>query len=127
VVSLTRKSILVVEDDEPLRNLMESLLLIEGFEVRSAVDGPQALRLIDEQTPDLIVLDLMLPWMNGIEVLTTLRQQPHLLSVPVLVTTGTATSTFDLRSFNPVRVMRKPLDVDTIVSTIRSLLERAEP
>ena len=125
-MSLTRKSILVVEDDEPLRNLMESLLLMEGFEVRSAVDGPQALRLIDEQTPDLIVLDLMLPWMNGIEVLTALRQQPHLLTVPVLVTTGTATSSFDLRSFNPVRVMRKPLDVDTIVPTIRGLLERAE-
>jgi len=115
-----------VEDDEPLRNLIESLLLMEGFEVRSAVDGPQALRLIDEQTPDLIVLDLMLPWMNGIEVLTTLRQQPHLLTVPVLVTTGTATTPFDLRSFNPVRVMRKPLDVDTIVPTVRRLLERAE-
>ena len=125
-MSLTRQIILVVEDDEPLRNLMESLLLMEGFDVRGAVDGPQALRLIAEQTPDLIVLDLMLPWMNGIEVLTTLRQQPHLLTVPVLVTTGTATTPFDLRSFNPVRVMRKPLDVDTIVPTVRGLLERAE-
>src|SRR4051794_41299702 len=87
---------------------MESLLLMEGFEVRSAVDGPQALRLIAEETPDLIVLDLMLPWMNGIEVLTTVRQQPHLLTVPVLVTTGTATTPFDLRSFNPVRVIESP-------------------
>src|SRR5438045_3420576 len=55
VVSVARKSILVVEDDEPLRTLMETLFLNEGFEVRSAGHGIHALRLVNEQAPDLIV------------------------------------------------------------------------
>jgi DNA-binding response OmpR family regulator len=73
--------------------------------------------------PDLIVLDLMLPWVNGIEVLSTVRQQPHLVSVPVLVTTGTATSAFDLRYFGHLYVRRKPLDMDVLVATLRKLME----
>lgn len=124
-MSLTRKSILVVEDDDPLRNMLESLFLMEGFEVRTASDGTQALRLVNERTPDLIVLDLMLPWVSGIEVLATVRQHPYLLNIPVLVTTGTATSAFDLRSFAPLHVMHKPLDVETIVPIVRKLLERS--
>lgn len=125
IVSLTRKSILVVEDDESLRNMIESLFLMEGFDVRSASDGTQALRLVSEYTPDLIVLDLMLPWVNGIEVLATVRQNPHLVNTPVLVTTGTATGAFDLRSFAPLHVMHKPLDVEAIVPVVRKLLEQS--
>ena len=124
-MSLTRKSILVVEDDDALRNMIESLFLMEGFDVRSAADGTQALRLVSEYTPDLIVLDLMLPWVNGIEVLATVRQYSHLLNTPVLVTTGTATGAFDLRSFAPLHVMHKPLDVEAIVPVVRKLLEHS--
>jgi CheY-like chemotaxis protein len=72
----------------------------------------------------VIVLDLMLPWVNGLEVLATLRQQLHLANVPVLVTTGTATSAFDLRSFAPVHAMHKPLDVPTLVAVAHKLLNR---
>jgi DNA-binding response OmpR family regulator len=76
-----------------------------------------------EESPDIIVLDLMLPWVNGIEVLATVRQQPRLVGVPVLVTTGTATSAFDLRTFGPLHVMHKPLDVHNLVAVARKLLE----
>jgi DNA-binding response OmpR family regulator len=126
VVSLTRKAILVVEDDDALRNMLESLFLLEGFNVRGATDGTQALRLVNEHPPDLIVLDLMLPWVNGIEVLSTVRQHPHLSNVPVLVTTGTVTSALDLRSLGPVHVMHKPLDVEAIVPIVRKLLEHSD-
>jgi CheY-like chemotaxis protein len=88
-VSLTRASVLVVEDDHQLRLLLERLFLAEGFDVRGASEGAEALRLVQEQRPDVIVLDLILPWVNGIEVLAAVRQQPHLISIPVLVTTGT--------------------------------------
>ena len=125
-VSLTRKSILVVEDDDALRNMMETLFLMEGFDVRRASDGAEALRLVEEHTPDLIVLDLMLPWVNGIEVLAAVRRHRRLADVPVLITTGTATSAFDLRSFSPLHVMHKPLDVDAVVPIVRKLLESSQ-
>jgi len=122
-VSLTSAHILVVEDDSALREMLVSLFTAEGFSARGASDGEEALRLLGEGTPHLIVLDLMLPWVNGLEVLATVRQQPHLLNVPVLVITGTATSAFDLRGFGLLRVMRKPLDIDAVIPAIRTLLD----
>jgi CheY-like chemotaxis protein len=123
VVPLTATHILVVEDDSDLRGMLVNLFTSEGFSAHGASDGEEALRLISEGAPHLIVLDLILPWINGIEVLATVRQQPHLLSVPVLVITGTATSAFDLRGFGPLRVMRKPLDVDALIPAVRTLLD----
>jgi CheY-like chemotaxis protein len=121
-MSLTGKSALVIEDDADLRRLVELVLVQEGLHVRGASEGTEALRLIEEASPDLIVLDLMLPWVNGIEVLARLRQELHLANVPVIVTTGTATSAFDLRSFAPVHVMHKPLDLPTLVAVAHKLL-----
>jgi CheY-like chemotaxis protein len=97
LVPLTGRRVLVVEDDDALRRMLEQRFSSEGCVVRSASEGQEALRLLDADTPDLIVLDLMLPWINGIEVLGRVRQQPRLVNVPVLVTTGTATTPFDLR------------------------------
>jgi CheY-like chemotaxis protein len=123
-VSLTSKTVLIVEDDAAARIMLETLFLAEGdFHVRTASEGGEALRSVAEATPDLIVLDLMLPWVNGLEVLSTLRQQPELPRIPVLVTTGTATTPFDLRGLGPLRVMRKPLDLDAVVPTARKLLD----
>jgi DNA-binding response OmpR family regulator len=122
-VPLTATDILVVEDDSALREMLVRLFTSEGFSAREASDGKEALRLVNESTPHLIVLDLMLPFVNGIEVLATVRHQPHLLHVPVLVITGTATSAFDLRGFGLLRVMRKPLDVDAVIPAVRTLLD----
>jgi DNA-binding response OmpR family regulator len=66
--------ILVVEDDSALREMLVSLFTSEGFSARGASDGEEALRLVSEGPPHLIVLDLMLPWVNGLEVLATVRQ-----------------------------------------------------
>jgi DNA-binding response OmpR family regulator len=114
--------VLIVEDDAALRGLLERVLVAEGCAVRTASEGPEALRLVREEPPHLIVLDLMLPWINGIEVLATVRQQPTLSEVPVLVTTGTATTAFDLRSFGRVRVLHKPVAVDAFITAVRTML-----
>jgi DNA-binding response OmpR family regulator len=114
-----------VEDNDDWRELLEIVFTREGFHVRAAAEGGEALRLVSEESPDLIVLDLMLPWVNGIEVLARVRQQPHLAAIPVIVTTATATSAFDLRSFAPVHVMHKPVNVDNLAAFVRKLLETA--
>ena len=114
--------LLVVEDDDATRKMVEDVLTSAGYDVVSASHGAEALRLLNRDVPDVIVLDLMLPWINGIEVLSTIRQQPQLSRVPVLVITGTVTSTFDLRAFHPLSVMRKPLEPDALVSAVEELL-----
>lgn len=123
MVSLNGSSVLIVEDDDGLRELVERIFIEEGFHVRVASEGAEALRLVHETLPDLIVLDLMLPLVNGIEVLAMVRHQPHLANVPVVVITGTATSAFDLRSFAPVHVIHKPLDVHHLAAIARKLLK----
>ena len=95
-----------------------------GFEVRTVSNGAEALRQLRDEVPDLVVLDLMLPWVNGVEVLATLREQPDLTKLPVLVTTATATQESDLRPFQPLTILRKPIDLDTIVPAIELLLTR---
>ncbi len=121
---LARALILVVEDHDDSRRLLEDLLMTAGFEVQTATNGAEALRYLRDQRPDAIVLDLMLPWVNGVEVLATIREQPDLARIPVLVTTATATSQNDLRAFQPIVVMRKPLALDTIVPAIENLLSK---
>ena len=119
---IARARILVVEDHDDSRYMVEDLLVAAGFEVHTATHGAEALRYLRGDVPDAIVLDLMLPWVNGVEVLATIRDQPDLARIPVLVTTATATSTSDLQAFYPIVVMRKPIALDTVVPAIESLL-----
>jgi DNA-binding response OmpR family regulator len=124
-MQLVGARVLVVEDDDALRGMLDDALTTAGFRVRVAAHGAEALRLLQHEIPNVIVLDLMLPWVNGIEVLATLRQQPHLVNVPVLVLTGTMTTAVDLRGFDPLLVMRKPVDVEALAPTIHTLLNRS--
>lgn len=84
--------VLIVDDDDSIRDLFTRALAGQGFVVRAVASGQEALQLIAHDLPRLIVLDLMMPGINGIEVLATIRQQPQTAAVPVLVTTATATS-----------------------------------
>ena len=79
------KKILIVEDDEFLRSLNAKRLEGEGFEVLVAVDGNEALTKLTETKPDLIFLDLLLPNVDGFEVLTKIKQDETTKNIPVIV------------------------------------------
>jgi DNA-binding response OmpR family regulator len=79
------KKILVVEDDRFLRELVKRKLIGENFEVGEAVDGEEALRKAKEEKPDLILLDLILPSIDGFEVLARIKEDPSLASIPVII------------------------------------------
>jgi DNA-binding response OmpR family regulator len=83
-----KKSILIVEDDQWIRSLLAELLSDEGYRVLEAACGNEGLRLIAEQSPDVVVLDLNLPRKSGLEVLRELRANPATAGVPVLVVSG---------------------------------------
>ncbi|HKW18399.1 MAG TPA: response regulator [Terriglobales bacterium] len=80
--------ILLIDDSRFLRMANERALTLAGYEVISAADGEEGLRLACEQKPDLVVLDLMLPKMPGLEVLRKLRSRPDTAAMPVVVISG---------------------------------------
>ena len=80
-----KKTILIVEDDKFLRELMNQKLLREGFNTEEAVDGEQGIQKIKEVKPDLVLLDLILPGIDGFEVLSKIKEEPSLSSIPVIV------------------------------------------
>lgn len=84
------KKILVIEDDELLRENLLEVLEIEGFDVISAPDGRQGLELTKEQLPDLVLCDLLMPELNGYEVLNALRQDSATAKIPLLFLTASA-------------------------------------
>jgi DNA-binding response OmpR family regulator len=79
------KKILIVEDDKFLRELISRKLQQQEFSVVEAVDGTEGLQKTKEEKPDLILLDLILPGLDGFEVLTRIKQDPHLSSIPVVI------------------------------------------
>jgi CheY-like chemotaxis protein len=121
------ETVLIVEDDDALRRLLEHVLVFEGFKVVTAAHGAEALRALDGFVPALVVLDLVMPWVNGIEVLATMRQIPRLRNIPVLVVTGSQTTDRDLAAYRPLVIMRKPLNIDAVAPAILQLLAKFSP
>lgn len=81
---------LVVDDSEVIRDLIAVNLQLEGFDVTTAADGEEALRLAAENVPDVITLDVMMPRLSGLDTLVRLRADPRTASVPVVMVTGRA-------------------------------------
>src|SRR5204863_7412858 len=82
---MTNHTILVVDDEEAIAEAVKARLVSEGFDVHTARDGPKAIELAREHHPDLVVLDLMLPGMDGLEVCKELQRDEW---VPVLMLTA---------------------------------------
>src|SRR5579862_5052301 len=83
-----RPTVLVVEDDTDIRELLRYNLEQESFMVEQAADGAEALRLIERRVPELLILDLMLPGMPGLELCRKLRNMPATSSLPILILTA---------------------------------------
>ena len=83
-----KKKILLVEDDETLLNVYKSRFELEGFEVAEVSDGEQALAKVMEFKPDLILLDAMMPKINGFDVLDIIRNTPETTSIKVIMLTA---------------------------------------
>jgi PAS domain S-box-containing protein len=82
------RRVLVVDDDPDVRNIMTELLEAENLEVQTAENGAEGLRIVDNDAPDVVLLDLMMPVMDGMEFLRQLRSNPYHLGLPVIVVTS---------------------------------------
>jgi two-component system phosphate regulon response regulator PhoB len=91
--------VLLVEDEDQLRRVMKDLLEREGYTVAEARDGVQALDQVDRLAPDVVILDLNLPGLDGYSVLTQLRSRPATRSIPVMVLTAKGDEDNEVRVF----------------------------
>lgn len=79
------KTILIIEDDKFLRELIVQKLLKEDYEISEAVDGEEGFKKIKEEKPDLVLLDLILPGIDGFEVLSKVKEEPNLVKIPIII------------------------------------------
>ena len=118
--------ILVVEDNEDLAFGLRNNLEIEGYEVIAAKDGKAGLATFEQCQPDLVVLDLMLPQMDGFRVLRTLREKGH--TTPILVLTARAEESDKVRGlrFGADDYVTKPFGLLELLARVEALLRRAQ-
>ncbi len=123
----TAHTLLVVEDEEMLRRVMKELLEREGFRVFEAADGVAALEELDRHAPDLMVLDLNLPRLDGYGVLSHLRARPATAKLPVIVLTAKGDEESEVRvfEFGATDYLTKPFRARALSARINAILERA--
>ncbi len=114
-------TILVCDDDPSLRELVRAVLG-PRYRFIEAADGPEALVAARELSPDLIVLDVMLPGISGIEVLETIRNDEQLKDLPVVVITAWSHAELEARVAGADRFVSKPFDPDELSSAVEELL-----
>jgi CheY-like chemotaxis protein len=118
---MRRQRILVVEDDADLRRLFRTSLALAGYDVEEAGDGLDALRLVENRIPDLVVLDLILQSLDGVSVQQELAARTITSQIPVVIVTGSAIDTGPL---GVACVLRKPVMPDELVTTVQRCLSK---
>jgi two-component system response regulator MprA len=116
-----RRRVLVVDDDASIQGFLAEALADEGYEVRTAGNGRQALAVLRGWRPDLILLDLMMPEMDGWTFRAEQRGLPDLGSVPVIVLSATRDLAAKVAGLAAAEVFAKPFDLDRLLTTIDRL------
>jgi two-component system phosphate regulon response regulator PhoB len=121
--------VLVIEDEDALSALLQYNLDKEGYNVTIAADGEEALVVIDEQAPDLIVLDWMLPKVSGVEVCRRLRARPETRNLPIIMLTARGEETDRIRGLDTGAddYVVKPFSMSELAARIRAVLRRIRP
>jgi DNA-binding response OmpR family regulator len=121
-----RRTILVADDEEDVRELVTYRLSRSGYEVIGAGDGLEALELATQSPPDLMVLDVMMPKLDGYELTRRVRAEETLRSIPVILLTARSQESDVDRGFEVGAddYLRKPFNPDELVARVRAVLGR---
>lgn len=122
----SKARILVVDDEEDKRMLLAYALETEGYEVRTADDGEAGLRAVEEHQPDLIITDVMMPRMDGYEMIRRVRSNPQTKFIPVIIQSAARAGAQDIRlgsELGALGYLTDPTDLDLLRARTRTLLE----
>jgi len=124
---MIRAKILVV-DDEPINVELLENYLSEDYDVSVAYDGNEALLNVDKEPPDLILLDIMMPVMNGYEVCKNLKENPKTMGIPIIMVTALHQKEDKIKAIGMFAddFLSKPIDFDELTAKIKSLLRLKE-
>lgn len=107
-------TVMVVEDNTELRESLEELLQYEGYAVESAVNGAEALQKLAILQPCLVILDLLMPVMGGVEVYTRMQQDERLKRVPVIISSSDPS-----RAPDGSVIIKKPINLERLLKMVR--------
>lgn len=121
------ETILVVDDEQDIRRLLTYILKKEGFEILEASTGEEALTLARDESPDLIILDLMLPGIDGIEVCRLLKRNESTVSIPIIMLTAKGSEADIVRGLETGAddYVPKPFSTPVLTARVKSLLRRS--
>jgi two-component system, cell cycle response regulator DivK len=121
--------ILVVEDDHRNMTLLHDFLKAHGYEILKASDGLEAINVARDQQPDLILMDIRLPKLNGFDATRLLKQDNQTQAIPIIAITAFATPGDEITALESgcAAYITKPVNIHKLLSTIRSLLSTSPP
>ena len=124
---LVGSRVLVADDDRAIREALVRVLDLEGYVVTSASDGATALRLVDDDKPDVVVLDVMMPGIDGLTVCRVVRADKN--RVPILMLTARTETSDRVAGLDAGAddYLPKPFELDELLARLRALLRRAKP
>lgn len=120
-----KSSLLIVDDEDSIRTVLRLILVRAGYDVAEAENGEEALFKVATEKPDLIILDVMMPEMDGIEVCQKLRSEPETAELPVIMLSAKTGSYYKNRSKDAgaTKYLTKPIIPDLLLSHIADCLE----
>lgn len=119
---MSAKKILIVDDEPAFISLFRSRLEPAGFDVCSASDGEEALAKVDQEKPNLIILDVVIPKMSGYEVMKKIRDSPATRRIPSIVVSGRTGMKDFFDGISGVEFMQKPFDLKLLVARVEEIL-----
>jgi two-component system, OmpR family, alkaline phosphatase synthesis response regulator PhoP len=125
---MIRQLVLVVEDEEDIRELVSYNLLKEGYQVAGVASGEDALKAVESKTPDLILLDIMLPGIDGLTICRKLKADPRFAAIPIIMLTAKGEEPDIVAGLNMGAddYVTKPFSPKVLLARIQAVLRRAE-
>ncbi|RKY29684.1 MAG: two-component system response regulator [Candidatus Omnitrophota bacterium] len=116
--------ILIVEDERDIRSLVAKALSAKGYEVFEASNGYEGWYMLQKEKPDLVILDIMMPVMDGMEVLKKIRNHPEFKEMPVIMLTGKSEDKDILEGYSVGAdyYITKPFDIKTVLIGVKMML-----
>lgn len=127
---MSARRILLADDEPHITHLVSRRLKAMGHEVRVARDGEEAWTIVQEWVPDLMITDLQMPYINGLDLITNFRHQPSLAGIPIIVLTarGYVLDDQQIRQAGITALLSKPFSVRRLAAMVSDVLaEHSEP